>query len=389
MKLDDYWIEREDAARRVCMLMITHSCNLNCTYCYEAFKSGKKMSFELAQELILKEVELVRTNAEYSRLEVDFMGGEPMMNFQLIRQIVEWAEKELSDIPLIFFLTSNGTLFDDEAKAWFSEHRQFVVVGVSYDGTSSMQKSNRNTKDSSIDLAYFHETWPFQAFHMTISKESVRNLAEGILEMQRKGYVLTAVLAQGVNWDAEDAAIFDRELHKLIDAYLQDPNLYPINLLNHTIMVEPSAEIEHKHQEKWCGSGTAMVTYDVDGKAYGCHMFSPIVLGSRAIEARELDYNCSASKDDEFCKRCVLKLSCPTCSGFNYRYRGSLATRDHRWCKMVWRQIRATCEFHMKFIAKYGSELDEDSAQRVHAAMAAYPVLCSFDQDCFEGPFIC
>lgn len=48
--------------RRICMLMITHACNLNCTYCYERFKDNSMMSFETAQKCILKEIDFVKNS---------------------------------------------------------------------------------------------------------------------------------------------------------------------------------------------------------------------------------------------------------------------------------------------------------------------------------------
>ncbi len=58
------------------MLMVTHGCNLNCTYCYEKFKNGaKRMSIDLAKEIILKEIEIVKADERFEELEVDFMGG--------------------------------------------------------------------------------------------------------------------------------------------------------------------------------------------------------------------------------------------------------------------------------------------------------------------------
>ncbi len=346
------------------------------------------MTAQLAKEIIQKEVEYVRNSSDYDALEVDFMGGEPMTNFSLIKEVVEWAENQDFNIPLIFFLTTNATLFDDETKEWFRNHKNSIVAGASYDGTEEMQIANRATEKSAIDLEFFHNTWPFQEFHMTISKESLPNLANGILTLQRKGYPLSAALAQGVDWNEKDAEIFDRELHKLIASYMAEPQLQPINLLGNQFKIIDSTQIAAMHQEKWCGTGTAMATYDVDGKVYGCHMFSPIVLGPRAIEAKEINFSCKAAMEDPFCSKCVLKLACPTCAGFNYRYRGDISTRDHRWCRMMLIQLRAACEFQIKVISRSDDTLDIDSAIRAKTALEAYPILNSFDVNIAESPYL-
>ena len=74
--------------RRVCMLIITHECNLNCSYCYERFKGPGRMTVETAKEIILREIALVKESSHFSEIEVDFMGGEPFINFGLIKEIL-------------------------------------------------------------------------------------------------------------------------------------------------------------------------------------------------------------------------------------------------------------------------------------------------------------
>ena len=121
----DPW-QNEAETRRTCMLLVSLSCNLNCTYCYEEFKCGKKMTFEMARDIILKESEIVKADSKFSGLEIDFMGGEPMTNFPLIKQVVEWARGLPLSVPYIFFMTTNGTLFDEEAKAWFRDNADII-----------------------------------------------------------------------------------------------------------------------------------------------------------------------------------------------------------------------------------------------------------------------
>lgn len=388
MKPKIQWTRKPDEQIRVCMLMITHSCNLNCTYCYEEFKSAKKMDFELAKSIILKEVEYVKRNKNLKGLEIDLMGGEPLTNFPLIKELVEWAESGSIDVPFLFFITSNGTLFDDERKEWFREHRDTIVVGVSYDGTPEMQRKNRNTHDDQIDMEFFYKTWPFQEFHMTISQDTLPHLAEGILEIQRKGYKITASLAQGVDWSEYDAGIYDEQLQLLAEAYLNDISLPPVNILGTPISVLTSAEVQLRTQERFCGTGSGMITYDTDGKAYGCHMFSPIVLGHRALELNRESSPCAGAFEDSYCKACVLKLNCPTCAGFNYRYRGDVSKRDHRWCKMIYVQMKRACEFQIKAIANHLNDLGDYDASLAEQALKAYPILHAEDLAEQKGPYL-
>lgn len=372
--------------RRTCMLMITHACNLNCSYCYESHKKNAYMNSDLAKEIILREAQFVKESQDFDELEIDFMGGEPFMNFPLIKDVVEWLELGVIDVPWICFATTNGTLLTDEIKNWLREHKQSFVVGASYDGNNKMQSTNRGTDKHNIDLAFFHELWSNQSLRMTISKETLPMLAEGVLDMQAHGYKLDAALAQGVNWTTEDALTYRDQLSILKEAYLKNHALTPFNRLTRFIAVV-NAPATEKVQEKFCGTGKQMATYDIDGQKYGCHMFTPLVCGKdKAFLANAVEWESLESTADDYCKTCVLRNFCPTCAGFNYKYRGSLANRDKRWCSMVLAEAITACEFQVERLAAT-NKLDEKDAHYGKMALEAYKVLRHLDIEKSQSPY--
>lgn len=190
---------KDSAGDRMCMLIITHSCNLNCSYCYESHKSAKRMDVALAKKIVLSEIELVKSSGTFTRLEVHFIGGEPFMNFPLIRTIVEWLEDMNLNFPLICSCSTNGTLVDESNKQWLRQHRRMLHVILSYDGDFEMQQKNRHTTANQVDVQFFIDTWPEYSCHMTISKDTLPNLASGVLAIQRAGGALDAALAQGID----------------------------------------------------------------------------------------------------------------------------------------------------------------------------------------------
>ena len=384
--VNNIWEEEHSGKRRVCMLMITHACNLNCSYCYESHKQNAYMSVELAKYIISKEAKMVAGSDKFDEIQIDFMGGEPLMNFSLIKEIVEWLESGSIDVPWVCFASTNATLIDHKIKKWLKEHRQYMILGVSYDGTSKMQSKNRGTDRYDIDLDFFHALWPEQTFQMTISKETLPFLAEGVLHVQRKGYEINASLAQGVDWTAEDAKLYREQLCILKETYLKDSQLSPLNRLIRYVDVFnlPSTE---RRQIHGCGSGLNMVTYDVDGKRYGCHMFTPIVLGKeKAIEANDIAWNKPDLMVDSFCESCVLRRFCPTCPGFNYKYRGHFASRDKRWCPLVLAEAMTACEFQIERIAMM-DHLSAEDAEHAQTAIKAYNVLKYLDLEKSTSPY--
>ncbi|MBR1805099.1 MAG: radical SAM protein [Selenomonadaceae bacterium] len=379
------WGYEGSTRRRTCMLMVTHACNLNCTYCYETHKRNAYMSTDLAKEIILREAQFVSESDTFDELEIDFMGGEPFMNFPLIKSVVEWLEQGVISVPWICFATTNGTLLTDEIKAWLREHKDNFILGASYDGTVKMQSTNRGTDKYKLDLDFFREVWSTQPLHMTISKETLPTLAEGVLDMQARGHKVEGGLAEGVDWTIEDALMYREQLSILKDAYLKDTTLTPLNGLSRYVIIYDLPATE-KVQQKWCGTGKYMATYDIDGKKYGCHMFTPVVLGKNALLSDTVEWDSLESTADDYCKTCVLRNFCPTCPGFNYKYRGHIAVRDKRWCLMVLAEAITACEFQVERIAAM-DKLDEKDAQHGQAALEAYQVLRHLDIEKSRSPY--
>lgn len=380
------WNRSSDTKRRSCMLLVTHACNLNCSYCYETYKDDQMMTFSTAQKIIKNELEHFDSNA-FEDLLIDFMGGEPLLNFPLIKEVVEWLEKDYPDFPWLCYATTNATLLCDDRKKWFEEHKNSIVLGGSYDGSPRLQAINRGEKALNADLEFLHFCWPYQGFRMTISKETLPNLANSIIDMQKKGYTLDVALAQGIDWSDDDAKIFLEQLRVLKNAYLKDESLYPIN-----IMTRPLASIEKgvegQMQKKFCGTGTNMVTYDVDGTAYGCHMFTPIVLGKeRALQINKVNWENEEIGEDPYCCECIFKCWCPTCMGFNYRYRGDLAKRDTRWCKMILAEAIAVCEFQIEYLTSNHTIWGEKDSIYAQYALDACGVLSSLSLKTSNSPF--
>lgn len=373
--------------RRSCTLMITRRCNLNCTYCYEEHKCNDTafdMTFETAKRLLRAEFSFVRSSPDFDEIEIDFMGGEPFMNFPLIKQVVEWLECEPPPVPYICFATTNGT-FVAQHKEWLSRHRDQLVLGGSVDGTDEMQVANRGRRLQEIPIDLFLKLYPFQGFHMTVSKHSLPRLASGVLTLQRRGCLVEVALAQGESWSLADAEEYERQLDQLATAYLTtDRTLRPINLLSRFLGGIDGAPAEAR-QKKYCGTGTHMVAYDYDGRSYGCHLFTPVVLGDKARICKSIEYSCPDVVEDAYCQSCILKVICPTCAGFNFRYRGSIGVRDHRWCSLVLRQCVVSAIFQMKYVVSLALPTDED-IRYLRAAVRAHEVIGALNYD--TAPFV-
>lgn len=104
-------------------LFITHKCNLNCIYCYEkpnhaSFPIFKQMTSDTAFKAIDW---LIRNSQDKQELSVNFFGGEPLLNFELIKKVVEYADFQqiIHNKSIKFSVTTNGLLLDKEKIIFF------------------------------------------------------------------------------------------------------------------------------------------------------------------------------------------------------------------------------------------------------------------------------
>lgn len=324
-----------------CMLILTHSCNLACSYCYERFKTNKQMSFEEAKSALCEQIEFIKRSDSFEKLHVDLFGGEPLLNFSLIKEIVEWVQECKFSIPIYFLVTSNGTLLDSEKKKWFEANRDYITLALSYDGSLSNQIKNRGVLNTDT-IDFCRKVWPTQPFRMTIPPDSLPSLSNSILDSLRRGLKIRAELALGCSWTINDRKTFLKELRILKTEYLKNPSL-PIVLLNHFFK---GGEDHASSQLKCCGAETITTCYDVDGTRYPCQIFLPLCTGNKRKKVEgSIDFTCV---NDPYCENCPIKHWCPTCYGINYISRGAIESRDHGMCGMYQTLALVTVELQIE-----------------------------------------
>jgi len=327
--------------RKNVTLVVTQNCNLACTYCYEGYKSKQVMPLETALNIV--ESYLSNSTDEYDECVIEFFGGEPFLNFPLIKQVCEYVWAKTWKKPYLFFTTTNGTLVHGEIQDWLLKNKNRFEATLSLDGTQAMQDLNRSKSFTQIDIPFFRNTWPNASVKMTISKETLPHLTEGVIFLHALGFPIHNNLAYGIDWaDPINIEILKRELEKLIEYYLSHPEIPPCSLMDMKIEYQDADE-----EKKWCGVGTHMVVFDVDSISYPCHAFLPMSIGKeKATSSRDLNFNLTQNLIDPKCKDCVLHYICPTCYGCNYDESGNVAIRDNSLCQLT--KIRALACSYLK-----------------------------------------
>ncbi len=332
---------------RTATLTLTENCNLSCIYCYEHNKSRRKMGFQTAKRIVDHEFD---TFAGYDGIEFDLFGGEPFLEFDLLKEITEYICQRKGDIPCTVFTSTNGTLIHGEVQEWLKKHRGCFVCGLSLDGTREMHNLNRSGSYDDIDLEFFLEQYPDQDVKMTISQQTLSFLAEGIIDMHKKGFRVSCNLAYEIDWSgSENINILNRELSKLIDFYLEKPDIEPCSMLEMGIYNIGSCDSD---AVRFCGSGNEMIAYDVTGEAYPCQFFMPLSIGKEKAErSKTLNFPKMYLPEDcldEKCKSCVARPACPNCYGANFASTGSIYKRDDNMCRLTKIILRARSYFRAR-----------------------------------------
>lgn len=110
---------------------VTKNCNMECRYCYEDDKTSGNYSWNEVKEFI---DDIIKQDNEFV---VEFLGGEPFLNFVIIKKAYDYLEKNANVI--LYKITTNGTIINDEIIE-FIQSIDNILVGVSHDGTQNMNQ---------------------------------------------------------------------------------------------------------------------------------------------------------------------------------------------------------------------------------------------------------
>ena len=153
---------RNTVIKALC-LHVAHTCNLNCSYCFasQGKYQGERalMTFEVGKRAIDF---LIENSGTRRNLEVDFFGGEPLMNWDVVKQVVAYAreQEKLHDKNFRFTLTTNGMLIDDEVIEFANKEMHNVVLSL--DGRRDVHDHLR--KDYAGNGSYDRIVPKFQEF---------------------------------------------------------------------------------------------------------------------------------------------------------------------------------------------------------------------------------
>ena len=317
------------------------------------------MSVDAAKAIIKKAIDSV--DAPYEAIDIQFMGGEPLMRFPLIRDVCEWLWNLDLKIPIeSLSAPTNGTLLTDEMRSWFTKNKSRFSLQLSFDGNRLMQNENRSASAALIDLDFFATTYPDDGVKMTLSPKTIGYFFRGVKFLHEKGFKMVgANLAYGshLGWGREHLEVLNRELDLLVDYYSEHPDLTPTDLLQIPVW----NILEADAPDMSCRCGRDVVCYDYDGQVYPCHIFSPITITQdKAQAAQKIDFEAVKRQPAPPCSSCILQKMCIKCYGINFRDRGDCNAQSAFDCAQYKLFFYASCKLHKRLAMLKGDEIKSE-----------------------------
>ena len=350
---------------------VTDDCCLKCSYCYQTHKGHAMMTKEIAKQIIDllfrlydEDKEDAFINHHTYGLVLDFIGGEPFMNIEVIDYAISYFIEKCTiknHIWLTNFrvsMSSNGVLyFKPEVQDFLNKYKQFISLNITIDGPKDVHDLCRVDYDGngSFDRA-------IAAWDDWLQKTDVRQIntkvtiaPENLPYMEE---IFDFFLNRGCKqihanpifehyWTIEEAKTYYEILIKLADRLLEEEDATSSLFREYIGNPLPSSDTQN-----YCGGTSAMLAFDPQGNAYPClrYMASslgpdvpPIIIGDtkgiyNTPETKAIYEDMQAvtrqSQSTQECLDCPVASGCAWCSAANYALTGSYNKRLTTICWM-------------------------------------------------------
>lgn len=328
---------------------------MNCIYCYEQ-KDKLVMSFECATRWIERCLEDKGNDFLY----ICLFGGEPLLQFSLVKRICEWTWKKKWPVPYTFLLQTNGTLLTDEMKKWFVDNKERIGVCVSLDGGRETHNKNRDNCFDQIDLDFFRSTWPSMPVKMTISKRNIGSIKDDVVWLYEQGFDIRGsnfAVGEGV-FSEEDYTTIEEQLKLLADYYISNSSVKIAPILNIPLHLI-SAPIDP--ERRVCNLGTdKLIVVNTDGTTSPCSFFSNV--SSKKNDARLQEQLKDVTTKRTTCfHSCEFSPICNVCYAENYVETGDMYTPSKQRCRLMKMRIFAAMYIMANRIANKKNVTYEDT----------------------------
>ena len=346
---------REAVIKAMC-LHVAHDCNIRCEYCF-----GDKGAFQgdrclLSLETGKKAIDfLIRQSGSRHNLEIDFFGGEPLLNFDIVKKLVDYGRSVEQEYHknIRFTITTNGVLLDDEKIKYIDENMVNVILSI--DGRPEVNDRMRHTANGKgtyeiIIKNYknfiqkredrqYYVRGTFTRYNLDFASD-----VGHLLDLGFNNVSVEPVVAP----DEYDFSIREGDLDTILKEYDRLSDMYldsvmkgkPFRFFHFNVDLDQGPCLVKR--VSGCGAGTEYVAVSPEGDIYPCHQFvgeEQFRLGSVHDSFFEnplyKDFNRANIYNQEDCRDCWAKFYCSGgCHANAYHANGDIMKPYRIACEM-------------------------------------------------------
>lgn len=356
----DSFKKRETVVKALC-LHIAHDCNLACRYCFaeEGEYHGRRaiMSYEVGKKALDF---LVANSGNRTNLEVDFFGGEPLMNWEVVKQLVAYGRslEEEHHKKFRFTITTNGVLLNDEILEFVNKEMGNMVLSI--DGRKEVHdrmRPHRGGQGSYDEIVPKFKKVAESRGQMNYYVRGTythynTDFAKDVLHLADLGFKQISV-EPVVAPETEDYAIREEDLPQLLAQYdelaeemikrRKEGNGF--NFFHFMIDLEGGPCVAKRLSG--CGSGTEYLAVTPWGDLYPCHQFvgnedflmGNVDEGVLRTDIRDEFKQCNVYAKEK-CKDCFAKFYCSGgCAANSYNFTGNVNGSYDIGCELQRKRI--------------------------------------------------
>ncbi len=362
--------KRPTVVKALC-LHVAHDCNLACRYCFaeEGEYHGRRalMSYEVGKQALDF---LIANSGSRRNLEVDFFGGEPLMNWQVVKDLVAYGreQEKLHNKNFRFTLTTNGVLLNDEVQEFVNREMSNVVLSI--DGRKEVNDRMRPFRGGKGSYELIVPKFRKLADSREQKNYYVRgtfthnnlDFCEDVLHLADLGFRQISVEPVVADLE-EDYAIREEDIPVICEQYdkLAAEMVRRLGKENeftffHFMIDLTGGPCVYKRLSG-CGSGTEYLAVTPWGDLYPCHQFvgeedflmGNVFEGVTRREIRDTFKECNVYTKEK-CRNCFARFYCSGgCAANSYKFHGSVNDAYDIGCEL--QRKRVECAIMIKAAA--------------------------------------